>query len=179
MLGVTGCMPYVIPPVTGTVGATRSSERASRTGVHVDAGFSPVQLVESQIHRTWDATISGSFDRETQNEWGAAIAAGPVLHPWGKIDELRTARLLPQLVGRWTTEHRAVALRVAVERAGFVNGEGESKPRGLAWGEIGFGLYVEVARAWPEEMDDYWFASAGLTFRLPVMAGVACCVSYH
>ena len=176
---LTGCVPYVVPPVTGTVGATRSTERASRTGVHVDVGFSPVQLVESQLHRTWDATISGSFDRDNDNEWGAALAAGPILHPWGKRDSERTSRVLPQLVGRWTTEGRAVALRVAVERAAFATGDDKSEEGGFAWGEIGFGLYVEAARVWPDEMDDHYVVTAGLTVRLPFLAGVACCVKYR
>jgi hypothetical protein len=176
---VTGCMPYVIPPVTGNLGATYSSERASRTSLHVDAGLSPVQLVRGQTHRRWDATVSGSLDRESSNVWGAAVAAGPIFHPWGKLDEERTARVLPQLVGRWTTEGRAVGVRFGVERAAFVVPD-ESKD-GSHWGELGFGLYAEVDYMRPDDMrgDTRWMFTVGLSVRLPVMAGVACCISYR
>jgi hypothetical protein len=173
-------MPYVIPPVTGNVGATYSTARASRTALHVDAGLSPVQLVRGQTHRKWDATVSASLDRETSNEWGAAIAAGPILHPWGKLDDERTARVLPQLVGRWTTEGRAVGVRVGVERAAFVAPDDDAKGA-TGWGEVGFGLYAEASYVRPDDMrdDPRWAFTVGLSVRLPVMAGVACCISYR
>lgn len=177
---LAGCMPYVIPPVTANAGATFSTERASRTALHVDAGLSPIQLVRGQTHRRWDATVSGSLDRESSNVWGAAIAAGPILHPWGKLDEERSARVLPQLVGRWTTDGRAVGVRVGVERAAFIAPD-ESMKHGTGWGELGFGLYAEASYVRPDDMEDdpRWAVTLGVSIRLPVMAGVACCISYR
>ena len=174
-------MPYVIPPVTGNVGATYSTERAARTSLHVDAGLSPVQLVRGQTHRRWDATLSGSLDRESSNVWGAAISAGPIFHPWGKLDDERTARLVPQLVGRWTQEARAIGVRIGVERAAFVAPDDEDKNKDGVWGELGFGLYAEANYLRPDAMrdDPRWTFTVGLSVRLPVMAGVACCISYR
>lgn len=177
---VTGCMPYAIPPVTANVGATRSTERGTRTGVHVDAGLSPMQLVRGQVHRAWDATLSGSLDREHDNTWGVAVAGGPILHPWGRLDVERSARVLPQIVGRWTTRNRSIGVRLGVERVAF--GAGSSRGGGQAgagWGELGIGLYAEAARVRPhDEMDaDYWMATFGVIVRVPAMAGMACCIS--
>jgi hypothetical protein len=175
VLVLTGCMPYVIPPVTGTVGATHSTARGTRTGVHVDAGLSPVQLVRGQMHRRWDATVSASFDHEAHSTWGAAIAAGPVLHPWGTPRDERSARLMPQLVGRLTTENRAIALRLAAERTWFASGDDRSEEGGLAWGEVAIGFYAEAAYVKPDGARDdaHWMFSAGVAFRLPAMVGVA------
>jgi len=175
---LTGCMPYAIPPATGSVGVTHASERGTRAGVHADLGLSPLQLSPSQIHRRWDVVVSGSFDRVSDNTWGAAIAAGPLLHPWGKLDDARTARVAPQLVGRWTTKGTAAALRIGVERAGFVTGSDASSTSG-GWGEIAAGLYVEAAYMRPDGKDDGWSVTAGVTLRLPAMIGVACCFSYR
>jgi hypothetical protein len=177
---LAGCMPYAIPPFTGNVGATHTTERASRTALHADVGLSPLQLSPSQLHRRWDATVSASVDREIHNVWGAAIAAGPVVHPWGRIDATHTARVLPQVVGRWTTEGRAVALRIGVERAGFVGPDGAPKDA-QGWGEIALGLYAEAAYLRPDydDDDDRWSVTVGMSIRLPAIVGVACCFSPH
>lgn len=161
-------MPYALPPVTGNLGATRTTENGTRTGLHVDVGFSPMQLAPSQFARRWDATIAGSYDRMgSRDAWGAAAFGGPILYPWG-LRRDTSVRLMPQAVARWTQEAPSVGGRVAIERAAFARGSGGGSS---AYGEGSFGVYVEGDR----RFDDEWTFVAGVTMRVPAIAGIACC----
>ncbi len=172
---LTGCMPYALPPVTGDVGPARSSSRGSRTGVHAEVGFAPLQLTRGQIDRPWDATLSGSFDRIDRDEWGVAAAAGPVLHPWGRFADEVANRLLIQAVGRWTTEGIGAGVRATVEYAKFVDGaSSDSNGGAYGFGEAAIGLYAETAR-WSFDGTAGWTVTAGVTLRVPAMVGIACC----
>src|SRR5688500_14730166 len=174
---VAGCVPYALPPITGDVGATRTTQRGTRTGLHVNVGFSPLHFTESVARtRRWDATIGGSFDRDSSHDsWGASVAAGPVFYPWpDDPDRISRDRLLPQLVGRWTTDGPAAGVRVALERAMFANGSGSGGGNGVAaYGEGAFGFYAEADVRLRDERE--WAVTAGITLRLPATIGVACC----
>ena len=179
---VTACVPYAVPPITADLGASRTTERGTRTGLHVNAGFSPMHFSQAQSRtRMWDATIGGSFDREANRDtWGASLAAGPVLYPWGR-EAKRTSvdRFLPQLVGRWTTDGTALGVRLALERAIFANGSGTGDGNGFAgYGEGAFGFYVEADLRRGDDMshEREWAVTAGITLRSPAIAGVVCCL---
>jgi hypothetical protein len=167
-----GCLPFATPPTTASVGAVHDTASSSFAGVHTDVGFSPLQLSPSLHLRTWDATVSGSFERVgTRDTWGLAAAGGPVLYPWGADDADAIVRVLPQLVARWTTDGVGVAARVVIERADFTEGEVERK--GLdayAHGELAIGCYLEAGR----QLDgiDEWSATIGLVLRLPAAVGL-------
>jgi hypothetical protein len=170
---VTGCLPYVIPPLAADVGATHSTENGTHMGVHVDAGLSPMQLMPSQFGRRWDATLSGSFDRiGTRDSWGGALAAGPIFFPMPVENPNAVVRLLPQVVGRLTNRDSSVGARVVLEWASFVNGTSSDNNGGFyAYGEGAIGGYVETAY----RNDDEFVITAGVTVRIPAMAGIACC----
>jgi hypothetical protein len=173
---VPACVPFALPPVTGDVGVAHNS----RTGIHADVGFAPLQLSSSYLHRPWDATLSGSFDRITHDEWGLAVAGGPVLHPWGDdLSDDATNRLLPQLVGRLTTDGTAVGARVAIEHSVFTTGaNGDDKAWVSMHGETAFGLYFEADYVRPDAMPtNEWSISFGLTLRTPALVGVSCCLN--
>jgi len=154
------------------VGAVHGTAGSSLAGVHTDVGFSPVQLSHDQHERTWDATVSGSFERVgTRDTWGLAAAGGPVLYPWGADDPDAIVRVLPQLVARWTTDGVGVAARVVIERADFT--EGEVQRRDLdayAHGELAIGCYLEAGRQF--DGVDEWSATIGLVLRLPAAVGL-------
>src|ERR1051325_4486926 len=121
---LAGCVPFAVPPATASVGAVHTSTMQAPIGVHADVGLSPVQVMTGQQHRWWDATLSGSFEHVDRNRdaWGAALAAGPVLHPWGiEPTDTVSLRVLPQLVARWTTTGYALDARVEVERSDFAD----------------------------------------------------------
>lgn len=174
----TGCMPYVVPPATGAVGAHRTLASGDRTGVHAELGLSPFQLTPGYLARSFDATVSATFDHAERTAWGAAVAAGPLLHPWGASPSRDvTNRLAPQLVGRYTTEGVGAAVRVTLERATFVNNPTESIDSiGHSYGEGAIGLYVEAGMDWPEMRERVWSLGLGLSFRIPASVGVVCCI---
>jgi hypothetical protein len=166
---LAGCMPYALPPVNGNVGATRTTENGARTGLHAELGVAPMQLVDGQLRRRWDATLSGSYDRMgTHDAWGVAVVGGPIVYPFG-VDRHTADRLLPQLVGRWTTETMSAGVRLTAERALFARGSGDSS---VAFGEGAIGFYVEA----DYQRDGEYFVHAGLAMRIPAIAGVACCI---
>lgn len=172
-------MPFVVPPFTGDLGVTRSTANGARTGLHADVGFAPLQLSPRFLHRPWDATLAGSFDHASHAVWGLAVAGGPILHPWGDDPELDTTnRLLPQLVGRVTTEGTAAGVRLAVEHVGFTRGpEPGNGEVATQYGEAAIGLYVETVYQHPDAMaPNSWTVTAGVTLRSPVLAGVSCCI---
>lgn len=171
---VTGCMPYVLPPVTADVGPSWSSERGSRTNLHVNAGYSPLHFSRATARR-FDATLGGSYDRESgDNIWGVSASAGPVFPLPSRGSSVD--RLLPQLVGRWTTAGPAVGGRVVLERATFADFAKSTSGNSVSssYGEAAIGFYVEADLAFRDERE--WALTAGLTLRLPATAGIACCM---
>jgi hypothetical protein len=171
------CVPYAYPPVTGAVGVRRTTAADARTGIHAEVGFAPFQLASTELHRAWDATLSATFDHAGGNAWGTAIAAGPILHPWGDLARSRaTTRVMPQLVGRLTSEMHAAAVRVIVEYAAFTDSAGETDDGFTAmYGEAAIGGYLEAGRQWANTGDG-WAITVGMTFRIPAIAGIACCI---
>ena len=166
-----GCLPFALPPVTATVGATHDTASTSLAGVHTDVGFSPFQLSPSLHQRAWDATVSGSFERQgTRDIWGLAAAGGPVLYPWGVDGDDWLDRVLPQLVARWTTDGYGIDARIEIEHAEFADGEIDGKDiGGYARGEFAIGVYAEAGRQF--EGIAAWTATIGLVLRLPAAAG--------
>lgn len=169
------CVPYAVPPATVDVGGQRLSANGARTQIHADVGFAPLQLVRGTMDRAWDATLSGSFDRsESRNRFGLAAAGGLVLHPWGLFEDEVANRLLVQAVARWTTDGEAIGARIGLEHSVFTHGEvTSSNAGGVTHGEGGIGLYLEADR-WTIDGAS-WGITAGVTFRVPAMAGIACC----
>lgn len=169
---VTGCMPYALPPVTADLGPSRSSERGSRTGLHANVGFSPLHFSRA-TRRPFDATIGASYDHEGgKNLWGASASAGPVFQPWPgpSLD-----RLLPQIVGRWSTDGTALGVRVALERATFTSGRSSDHNGGAyRYGEAAFGFYLEADVRFRDERE--WMVTGGIAVRIPAIFGVACCL---
>jgi hypothetical protein len=176
LVGATavGCVPYVTPPVTATLGLAHDASQGARTGFHADAGFSPWQVIGGQLDRSWDVTVSGSYDHLGGARWGGALAAGPVLHPWG-LDPARALsdRVMPQLVGRWTTAGRSAGVRLILERAIFADTSGTAA---AAWGEDAIGGYLEAGYLWTGDARDGWMIGLGVAGRLSATAGVACCL---
>jgi hypothetical protein len=174
LTALTGCMPYVLPPVTADVGPSRSSERGSRTNLHVNVGYSPLHFSRATA-RHFDATVGGSYDREAGDSiWGVSASAGPVFRPWPHAPSVD--RILPQLVGRWTTEGTAVGVRIALERATFAEFENSSSGNSVSssYGEAAIGFYLETDLRFRDERE--WMVTVGLTLRIPATAGVACCM---
>jgi hypothetical protein len=177
MVACSACVPVAVPPTTLAVGVSRSIAEVPRTGVHAEIGFAPLQLSKPDLHRPWDATLSGTLDHfEGSDVWGAAVAAGPIFHPWRPDAEPdTTSRLMPQLVGRWTTDMHAAAIRVILERAIFIDGmNNDGSVRG--YGEAAYGGYIEAGRQWASSARDGWAITVGLTMRSPAAAGIACCL---
>jgi len=177
------CVPFAVPPVTGDVGVAHTFASDSRTGVHADVGFAPLQLSSDSLHRPWDATLSGSFDRAAAHDaWGLAVAGGPVLHPWGDdLSDDATNRLLPQLVGRLTTDGTAVGARVAIEHSVFTtSANADNNALVSMHGETAFGLYLEADYVHPDTMPaNEWSVSLGLTLRTPALAGISRLVDWR
>jgi hypothetical protein len=169
-----GCVPYAIPPATVDVGGLRSTEQGTRTGIHVDAGFSPMQLMPTQFNRRWDAMLAGSFDRfGSHNTWGGAVAAGPIFFPFPVNNPDARVRLLPQVIGRLSTDASSIGARVAIEYVTFTSGSAsDSNGGGVSYGEAAIGGYIESGY----RSDDELVITAGLTLRIPVIAGVSCCL---
>jgi hypothetical protein len=177
VLACAACVPYAVPPVTVDVGAARASANGARTGVHVDAGVTPMQLMPSQLRRPWDATLAASFDRASHNAWGASLAAGPAFYPWPDPEEGVAYRLLAEAVGRWTTDGEAAGLRVTLERVAFVRPDDHAHGDGQGYGEGALGAFAELDRTWSAEPGGArgWTLIGGLSVRVPFLAGVACC----
>jgi hypothetical protein len=167
---VSGCVPYVLPPIRGQAGVIDTGAAGSRAGLHAEIGAAPLQLIHDQMDRRWDATIPGSFDHTDRTAWGAAIAAGPVVGQWTSHEVTR--RVLVEGVGRWTTEGRAGGLRGTYEWSTFVDG---SATDSYGFGEAAFGFYVE-AGAWDLPDGSSWMVTAGISLRSPLLAGLACCL---
>jgi hypothetical protein len=171
------CVPYAVPPTTFAAGASRTIGADARFEGHAEVGVSPFQLSRRDLGRRWDATLSGTLDHAgADNAWGGALAAGPIWHPWGPSrDADTTNRLMPQLVGRWTTSARAAAIRVIIESSMFADGptdDGMSRMRG----EVAYGAYLEAGPRWGSAARDGWAITIGLTMRTPAAAGIACCL---
>lgn len=170
-----GCLPYVVPPMTAAVGATRTAEY-SKPGVHVDFGLAPLQLVKSQIYRQWDVQLVGSFENVDHNVWGAGLIGGPLFYPWGTWREGAFGRLSPQLVARLDTEGQSLGMRTVLELSTWTEGQTAKGEASGAYGEAAIGLYVETAYKLSDEVRDDWTITAGLSLRVPFMAGIACCM---
>ncbi len=170
-----GCLPYVVPPMTASVGATRSAEY-SKAGVHVDVGISPMQLMRAQLYRRWDAQLAGSFENVDHNVWGAALIGGPTFYPWGTWREGAFGRLSPQLVARLDTEGQSLGVRTVLELSTWTEGQTAKGEASGSYGEAAIGLYVEAAYKTSDEVRDDWAFTAGLSLRAPFMAGIACCM---
>jgi hypothetical protein len=174
LLIVAGCVPFAAPPITAAVGVNRGTAMHAVAGFHADVGLSPAQLSPSLQHRSWDLTLSGSYDRRDRNvdTWGLAFAGGAVLHPWGEDDTAADAsRLLPQLVGRWTTLGHGLGIRVVIEHSQFTSGEFDRRnAQGVKHGELAIGCYVEAGRQLGEVAE--WSATIGLVLRMPALAGI-------
>jgi hypothetical protein len=177
MVACTACVPFAVPPTTMAGGVSHSIAAGSRTGGHGEIGFAPLQLSRSELDRPWDATLSGTLDHfADHNAWGAALAAGPILHPWGPATEHdTTSRLMPQLAGRWTTDMRAAAIRVIIERSIFVDGM-NSDGTVRARGEASYGAYIEAGPQWTSTARDSWAITVGVMMRTPAAAGISCCL---
>jgi len=178
VLLVCGCVPYAVPPVTANVGGKVTDVRGSRMGLHVEVGADPLQLIAGQFHRSWDASLSATYDRMgTTDAWGAAAAVGPVLFPWDvNPDDYAANRLVPQLVGRWTTQERAAGLRVTLEHSVFTDTRGKNTHGDAGtFGEAGVGLYVE-SDVRKDELGSGWAVLFGVTLRVPFTIGIACCL---
>jgi len=172
-----GCMPYAVPPITGDVGLRVDSAAGSRTGVRADLGISPMQVIERQYGRPWDATVAASFDRSSHNIWGVAAAAGPVIS-LGVDDQNDRTRLLPHVVGRWTTDGVAGGLRVGVEHVTFTNAADATPSSSYySYGEAGIGLVVEGDVTRDSAAQHGWLVTVSVLVRGPALAGVACCIS--
>lgn len=178
VLLLSGCVPYAVPPVTANVGGRVTDVRGSRMGLHVEVGADPLQLITGEFHRAWDASLSGTYDRMgTSEAWGVGLAVGPVLFPWGvDRDDYVANRLVPQLVGRWTTEERSAGLRLTLEHSVFTDSRDNDAHDGAGmFGEAAIGAYVEgdVRR---DDMATGWGLLFGLVVRVPFMIGIACCL---
>lgn len=173
LLLASGCVPFAVPPVTGNLGAQWTTEVGNRAGLHVDVGFSPLQLTESQFDRGWDATLAGSYDRMgTEQGWGVAAFGGPIMTPRA-LQGGAKVRVLPQVVARWTTDGASAGLRLAIERVSFESGSRTGTGQGAGvHGEAAIGLYLESGY----RSDEEWSVVAGLTLRIPAMVGLACCL---
>jgi hypothetical protein len=175
LVGASACVPYAVPPTNVAVGASRSTGVDARTSVHADFGYAPFQLSKDELERLWDATVSVSLDHTpSRDAWGAALAAGPVFHPWGPDVDMAD-RLLPQLVGRWTADNHAAAVRIIVERSRFADGK-TGDGMGVMYGELAYGAFLEAGRQWSTTGREAWAITLGLTLRGPAAAGVACCL---
>jgi len=170
------CVPVALPPAMGSVGVIRDSRDGGRTGVAADVGLAPLQLVPGQVHRVWDVGVAASYTHAARDVWGAALFAGPILHPWGDDPASRTTRrLVPQLVGRMTTDGTGLGVRIGLEDAGFARGTGIGRDAALAaYGEGAYGAYVEVA-ATREGDRTTWAVTVGVSLRIPAIAGIVCC----
>lgn len=174
-LGGGGCVPFVLPPMTGAVGATRS-DSYSKAGVHADFGLAPLQLWKQHHLRRWDAQLGLSYEHIDHSVWGAALAGGPIFYPWGTGSEA-LGRVSPQLVARLDTQGARLGVRTSIEIGSFLDGATSGSDGAAAgYGEGALGLYVEADYHSSDEVRDTWFVTAGLTVRVPFMYGIACCL---
>ena len=174
-----GCVPYATPPATVAIGLAHDRADGARTGLTVDAGLAPLQIFAGQQQRRWDAAVLGSYRNLGRAAWGAAIAVGPVIPVWPSplLDEPSRWRVVPQVVARVGTLGETLAIRATLERFTFVDGaDGTSPPSGYAYGEAAIGGYVEVGYLWGDRSRDGVTATVGVSVRLPITAGIACCI---
>lgn len=176
-MSAASCVPYAIPPLTVAVGPAHAREEA-RTGLRAEAGLAPMQLVQGQLHRRWDARVMGTYEHQRRSIWGVALAAGPILHPWGPSHgNDGSRRLLPMMVARWTDEGSALGVRAGFEWAKFVHGTFSGRDAtGSGHGETAIGFYLDAEYQTSDRVGDGWSLGAGLSLRVPAMVGLACCV---
>jgi hypothetical protein len=152
----------------------------SRPALQVEAGIAPLQFARSQLHRKWDATLWGTYEYDKRDTWGAAFGIGPIINR-GSENSKYARRITPQVIGRITTEGRAVGARVTLEAASFFDGEFANSGdkgffMGAGYGEWGLGLYLETLYQERNMRANGLSATAGLSVRLPALIGIACCM---
>lgn len=183
---LTGCVPFVAPPVKIDMGAAaRMADDSNDMTFLTRAGLDIIQLFPELHSRTFDVmpgwgaypTIAGAFMH------GPFLSAG-ILRPltydligqgWRWGFNLKGHYLLPQSLDSGF----GVTAQGTIEYATYVNGRfaggcgsDPSCALGVGLGEWAFGLFVEGSYAKLGDADVGW-AGGGFIFRVPASLGIA------
>jgi hypothetical protein len=194
----SGCIPFAVPPGQATAGGAttgqqprhRASDEAG--GYSLRGGIHPLGMIDEDQSRPFDVGAGYTFERAPRHD-GYLHAHGPYLEldafpvraHAGAITGRVGLRAIAELLvrddaGGWGEAGGGGTVALALDVATFANGafaDGSSGGfvAGAAYGEVGVGAYAGVShRRFPDEA--YWLGSAGLSLRLPLAAGVFCCL---
>lgn len=196
---VAGCLPFAAPPaqvsVTGAASNADLGESGDgapaddiATGVQAKAGLNPLQAVRDRTNRHYD--FGAGYTVESVGLEGhrlllhgpyAHVEAFPIVFGRERVTRigLRGGLELFPTRGPDTELGYGGSVGILIERARFLSGSfTQSSSReaiaGLAHGEGAIGAYLGVSQRALQD-DSHWVGGAGLTVRLPAMAGIVCC----
>jgi hypothetical protein len=162
---LAGCFPYAIPPLKGELGASTHSRRP--TAVRVAGG---AHLASATLRRDqpFDVGVGGFYESA---EGGFTTKGGYADAAWfiglrGELryDEMGRAgagaklRIDHEIFGPTTADYSASDTCSAIF--------------GSAYGSGAAGIYVEAGQAWLPGNETAFVATAGVTLRMPMTAGV-------
>lgn len=197
----SACLPFAVPPARVETGlgarwfereAPSSQDSVAEVGV-VRAGFHPTQLLEAPAERSWDFGLGyraeWRIDAKPATEGRSAALQGPYaevgVYPlraslgsgtrlrWGGYASADAVFGEDRKFGPGAT--LGTLLEVTGDGAGsFTSTDSEGGVTGLAYGQWALGLFAHASL---RRADDRFSQSliTGLSFRLPFVAGVACC----
>jgi len=197
----TGCLPFVVPPGKLSAGAGPAAGQVERgTGdlepksvTTLRAGFHPLSMMPESSSRRFDAGVGYGgdlvfghapppYNRRTSAHgpylegayYPVRLPAGGATFRWGARANLDLLFLEPRDVMGWggtvVTE-----LEIGGHSSGaFADADGDGAVFGTAFGGWSIGAFAGgSARSFPDSR--YGAFTAGLSARLPFMAGILCC----
>lgn len=172
---LAGCFPYAIPPLKGELGASTHSRRPTAVRVAGGAHLASATLRRDQPFDVGAGVFYESAEGGSETKGGYADAA------WF-IDRGARTRTSLGLRGelRYDAMGRAgggAKLRIDHEifgptTAGYSASDSCSAIFGSAYGSGAAGIYVEAGQAWLPGNETAFVATAGVTLRMPMTAGV-------
>lgn len=185
---LSGCIiPFVTPPLKGEIGgatrigrATKLDEMETRSGnsaLHAAVG---THIASASLKGNDRFDIGGGWTMEKTKD---AMSNGLYVDTSWFIDRARMSRTSVGVRGELRTigDEYGGAAKLRIDTELFTSGVSkfDSDDRcgssvGTFYGTTAIGVFVEAGRAWAPEMagGDAWVATAGVTVRLPMAAGV-------
>jgi hypothetical protein len=195
---LNGCIPFALPPgQASAAGASTGAQPKNRArdevgGYSLRGGVHPLGLVAAHQERTFDIGAGYALERAPRED-GYLEAHGPyleldafpILARTGSWTARVGVRTLAELLIRddalgWGEAGGGGTVALALDFATFAQGAFAAGGKdgfafGAAYGETGVGAFAGVShRRFRDEA--YWMGSAGLSLRVPLAAGVVCCI---
>jgi hypothetical protein len=194
----SGCIPFALPPgQASAAGATTGEQPRNRAsdevgGYSLRGGVHPLGMIDDQQERPVDVGAGYALERAPR-EHGYLHAHGPYLEidafpvrahmgSWTARVGVRTLAelLIRDDAGGWGETGGGGTMALALDFATFADGvfatgSSDGFALGAAYGEAGVGAFAGVSHRRFRD-DSYWMGSAGLSLRVPLAAGVVCCI---